>query len=68
MSETMQLVDGRWVPAIPEPYPLLIRVRCACGAKFWTRDGYRIHYATAHLDNPALAAVLALLKRERQQE
>lgn len=48
-----QLVNGRWVPAIPEPYPLLLRVRCACGAKLWSRDKYRAHYAIVHQGRPA---------------
>jgi hypothetical protein len=54
MSGTFQRrADGRWVPAIPEPYPLLIRVRCSCGAKFWSREKYRAHYAVVHHGRPA---------------
>ena len=50
-GNVLKLVGGRWVPAIPEPYPLLFRLRCACGRKFWTRDGYDAHYALAHVLN-----------------
>jgi hypothetical protein len=46
---TSKLIHGRWVPAIPEPYPLLVRHRCSCGRKFWTREGYDAHYAFAHI-------------------
>jgi len=40
--------DGKYVPAIPEPYYGL-RMRCKCGAKFWKRDTYRGHYALKHI-------------------
>lgn len=53
MSDVMQLIAGRWVPAIPEPYPLLARLRCACGRKFWKRANYARHYATQHITPPA---------------
>ena len=46
--EVLALENGRWVPAIPEPYPLLLRVRCSCGAKFWTRGASLAHYAAEH--------------------
>jgi len=39
-----------WVPAVPEPYYCLIRKRCMkCGKMFFTVDGYRGHYALAHI-------------------
>lgn len=40
--------DSLWLPAIPLPL-LGIRKRCDCGRKFWTMDGYRAHYALAHI-------------------
>ena len=39
---------GEWVPAIPQPL-LGLRKRCSCGRRFWTLDGYRGHYAYAHI-------------------
>ena len=52
---------GQWVPAIPEPY-FGIRKMCTycestlarpslnwCGRKFWTKEGYRAHYALKHI-------------------
>ena len=39
---------GEWVPAIPLPL-LGLRKRCSCGRRFWTLDGYRGHYAYAHI-------------------
>ena len=42
-------VNGRWLPAIPEPYPWRFRVGCVCGAKFWTRQAYRDHYVLTHV-------------------
>lgn len=39
---------GEWVPAIPLPLYGL-RKHCRCGRKFWTTDGYRGHYALAHI-------------------
>lgn len=50
---------GEWVPAIPEPLYGL-RKRCMaresfdfgtvpCKRKFWTKDGYRAHYALIHV-------------------
>lgn len=44
----MQNQDGQWVPAIPLPYHGL-RKRCDCGRRFWTMEGYRGHYALAHI-------------------
>jgi len=55
-----QNTAGEWVPAIPEPYwggkrfVLFGRRRCQCyeiGCKrwFWTKDGFRGHYALAHI-------------------
>lgn len=41
---------GEWVPAIP--LPLFVRFgrkRCRCRRTFWTTDGYRGHYAYAHV-------------------
>lgn len=43
---------GEWVPSIPIPLyvpPLMLRKRCSCGRGFWTMDGYRGHYALAHI-------------------
>jgi len=39
---------GEWVPAIPLPFYGL-RKRCTCGRSFWTEEGYRGHYALAHI-------------------
>lgn len=39
---------GEWVPAIPLPF-YGFRKKCSCGAKFWTMDGYRGHYAFVHI-------------------
>lgn len=44
-----QLIGGRWVPAIPLPYYLHFRMRCGCGRKFWTHEGYEGHYALVHI-------------------
>ena|SRR5215469_10154428 len=53
--------EGQWVPAIPEPFYGL-RKQCwepvwakddlgdvRCDRKFWTKVGYRAHYALAHI-------------------
>ena len=40
---------GEWIPAIFEPYPLLIRLRCFCGRRFWTREGYEAHHSHKHI-------------------
>jgi hypothetical protein len=40
---------GEWVPAIEEPYYLIFRKKCRCGKKFWTRYGYKAHYALRHI-------------------
>jgi len=47
----MQNKLGEWVPAIPMPF-LGFRRKCECGAKFWTLDGYRGHYALKHVLDP----------------
>ena len=39
---------GEWVPSIPLPY-YEMKKRCECGRRFWTMDGYRGHYAYAHI-------------------
>lgn len=48
-----QNTRGEWVPAIPLPYYLpLHRFRCGeggCSRTFWTMEGYRGHYAVAHV-------------------
>lgn len=44
----MKTARGGWVPAIPLPYAGL-RKRCSCGRRFWTTEGYREHYALAHI-------------------
>ena len=49
MDGTMtQNDEGQWVPSIPVPFYGL-RKRCECGRKFWTEEGYRGHYALAHI-------------------
>jgi hypothetical protein len=49
MSETTtQNKRGEWVPAIPLPFYGL-RKKCRCGAKFWTEQRYREHYALHHI-------------------
>lgn len=48
MTVTTHNGRGQWVPAIPLPY-FGIRKRCHCGRRFWTIDGYRSHYALAHI-------------------
>lgn len=40
---------GEWVPAIPLPLYAWGRKWCGCGRPFWTEDGYRGHYAYAHI-------------------
>ena len=49
MPVTQMQVGGRWVPAIPLPYYAIRKRCCVCGAAFWTEDGYRGHYALAHI-------------------
>jgi hypothetical protein len=53
MSASQQNRSSRWVLAIPLPlYLPLGRRRCmipGCGRTFWTRNGYRGHYALAHI-------------------
>jgi len=44
---------GQWVPSIPQPYFLLIGVRCFCGARFLTKQRYEEHYALHHILRPA---------------
>lgn len=43
--------EGDWVPAIPLPF-IGLRKKCTCGAKFWTTEGYRAHYALRHIVDP----------------
>lgn len=42
---------GEWVPAVPLPlYLSWHRYQCGCGkATFWTIEGYRGHFAYAHI-------------------
>ena len=47
-GSVMENHRGQWVEVIPTPSTLL-RHRCSCGAGFWTFDGYRGHYALAHV-------------------
>ena len=47
-ENTVRNERGQWVPSIPLPFYGL-RKRCECGRKFWTTDGYRGHYALAHV-------------------
>lgn len=56
MSETTQNALGQWVPSIPLPFYGL-RKHCGCGRKFWTEEGYRGHYALAHVLYPKVVAV-----------
>lgn len=39
---------GERVPSIPLPFYGL-RKHCGCGRKFWTEEGYKGHYALAHI-------------------
>ena len=39
---------GEWVQAIPEPY-YGFKKECKCGRRFWTKKGYRAHYALKHI-------------------
>jgi hypothetical protein len=49
MNEALtQNQEAEWVPAIPEP-SYGIKKKCKCGEKFWTEEGYRAHYAYAHI-------------------
>ncbi len=48
MTASQENDDGAWVPAIPLPL-FGWRKRCSCGRGFWTLDGYRGHYALAHI-------------------
>jgi hypothetical protein len=48
MSTRTQNKRGEWWPSIPLPFYGL-RKRCYCGRKFWTMEGYRGHYAVAHI-------------------
>lgn len=55
MADTMNR-DGEWVTAIPEPFYSFRKICCyegfnnsGCGAKFWTLEGYRAHYALKHI-------------------
>lgn len=41
--------QGQWVPAIPLPFFGMIRVKCACGAKFSNMEAYEGHYALRHI-------------------
>lgn len=48
--DTVEVADGIWVPALPEPYYLMFRRQCCkCGEKFFTKDGYMGHYALRHI-------------------
>jgi hypothetical protein len=50
VSTLMQNNRGEWVPAIPQPMHTLLGCRCGqCGKRSWTKDGYRGHYALAHI-------------------
>jgi hypothetical protein len=41
---------GEWVPAIPLPWFIgWSKVRCHCGASFWSAKAYRGHYALEHI-------------------
>jgi hypothetical protein len=43
--------DGQWVPAVPEPFHGAYWRGCpadGCDAEFFTRRGYRGHYALEH--------------------
>lgn len=40
---------GEWVPAIPLPFFGMIRLKCACGAKFSNMEAYEGHYALRHI-------------------
>jgi len=50
MNTQIQNDKGQWVPAIPEPlYEWFDLKKCKCGRMFWTKEGYRAHYALAHI-------------------
>lgn len=52
-----RLVDGRWVPAVPEPYWERSwfgwKLRCRCLARFSRREDYDDHYRANHLREPS---------------
>lgn len=48
MNTTQLNRVGEWVEAIPEPF-YGFKKRCDCGELFWTLEGYRGHYALAHV-------------------
>lgn len=60
MTTSTQNKEGKWVPAIPEPY-YGFKKKCThfgnvdsldwCDEKFWTYEGYRGHYALKHILN-----------------
>ena len=42
--------EGKYVPAIPLPfYGVWPFWHCECGAKFWSEEAYRGHYALKHI-------------------
>lgn len=52
LNVSTQNKSGKWVPAIPEPYYLRFKKECwenGCFKKFWTKEGYRAHYALKHI-------------------
>lgn len=40
--------QGFWVPVIPWAVHNL-RHKCHCGRAYWTKEGYRGHYALTHI-------------------
>lgn len=50
MSSTGQTnTRGGWSPAVPEPFHGVFLVTCDCGRGWFTRAGYRGHYALDHI-------------------
>ena len=58
---------GKYVPAIPEPFHGL-RKHCECGAKFWSMDAYRGHYALVHILHLEDAKYLSALSVQKGQQ
>ena len=49
MSTQTQNSRGEWVPSIPLPFFGTLVWCGSCKRRFWTRRGYRGHYALVHV-------------------